>query len=350
MHNDEMLPDATQDEQGPRKKKSHTARNVLLGFLAVVLVAGTISGVYLYNLANSFNTKTQKIEHAFPEESTRPTKPTLPNGGEATNILVLGSDSRSASVDTAEKGAPSDQRSDSMMLVHIPADRKNIFITSIMRDTWVDIPGHGSAKINAAMAFGGIPLVVQTVEGILDTRIDHVAVIDFEGFKSMTDALGGVEVNVPIAFSARNFDFAKGKQVLSGDKALVFVRERYAFADGDYQRVKNQQLFMKALLGKFLTTETLTDPGKISAVVDEVSPYVSVDETLDAVAVGKLALELRNVRSGDVKSFTLPNSGTGWSADGQSIVVADQAAIDALKKALKEDKVGDYLKAEGIAN
>ncbi len=349
MHNDELLPESTQDEPTPRKK-SHTARNILLGLLAVVLVAGTVSGFYVYNLANSFNTKTQKIEHAFPAESTRPTKPVLPNGGDPMNILVLGSDSRSASVDTAEKGAPSDQRSDSMMLLHVPADRKNIYITSIMRDTWVDIPGHGSAKINAAMAFGGVPLVVQTVEGILGARIDHVAVIDFEGFKSMTDALGGVEVNVPIAFNARNFDFAKGKQVLSGDKALVFVRERYSFADGDYQRVKNQQLFLKALLGKFLTAETLTDPAKISAVVDQVSPYVSVDQSLDAVAVGKLALELRSVRSGDVQSFTLPNSGTGWSADGQSIVVPDQGAIDALKKALKEDKVGEYLKVQGIAN
>ncbi|OFI39666.1 transcriptional regulator [Arthrobacter sp. SW1] len=349
MHNDDLLPESAPEETAPQRKK-RTARNVLLGFLAVVLIAGVVSGFYVYNLANSFNTKTQKIENAFPEESTRPTKPELPNGGDAMNILVLGSDSRSAPVNTAEKGAPSDQRSDSMMLLHIPADRKNIFITSIMRDTWVEIPGHGSAKINAAMAFGGIPLVVQTVEGILDARIDHVAVIDFEGFKSMTDALGGVEVNVPLAFSTKHFDFAKGKQTLDGDHALAFVRERYAFADGDYQRVKNQQLFLKALMGKFLTTETLTNPAKISSVVDQVSPYVSVDQTLDAMAVGKLAVELRNVRAGDVESFTLPNSGTGWSEDGQSIVVPDQAAIDALKKALKEDKVGEYLAAQGIAN
>lgn len=349
MHDDDLLPEGSQDEAAPRKKP-HTARNVLLGFLAVVLVAAVVSGGYLFSLANSFNTKTQKIERAFPEESTRPSKQELPSGGDAMNILVLGSDSREASVDTAKEGSASNQRSDSMMLLHIPADRKNIFITSIMRDTWVDIPGHGSAKINAAMAFGGIPLVVQTVEGILDARIDHVAVIDFEGFKSMTDALGGVDVNVPLAFSTKEFDFAKGKQVLNGDKALAFVRERYAFSDGDYQRVKNQQIFLKALLGKFLTTETLTNPGKISAVVDQVSPYVSVDKTLDAMAVGKLAIELRSVRAGDVKSFTLPNSGTGWSADGQSIVVADQAAIDALKKALKEDKVGEYLDSQGIAN
>ena len=90
-----------------------------------------------------------------------------------------------------------------MMLVHIPADRKGAYVTSIMRDTWLDIPGHGKAKINAAFAYGGVPLAVQTLEGLLDTRIDHVAAIDFEGFKGLTDALGGVEINNPIAFSPR---------------------------------------------------------------------------------------------------------------------------------------------------
>lgn len=234
-----------------------------------------------------------------------------------------------------------------MMWVHIPADRKNIYMMSIMRDTWVQIPGHGEAKMNAAMALGGIPLVVQTLEGMFDTRLDHVAVVDFEGFKAMTDALGGVNVNVPAAFNTKQFSFPAGKQQLSGEQALAFVRERKAFSDGDYQRVKNQQLFLKALMSKFLTAETLTNPVKISSLVDTVSPYVSVDKSLDAAAVGSLALGLRNVRTADVASFTLPTSGIGTSADGQSIVLRDDAAIVKVGAALRGDTLDNFIKSIG---
>lgn len=345
----ERTADDTETEQARPRRGRRIFWGVVGGLVAVMLVGAAVVAIYVAGLAKSYDTKTQKIEEAFPAPSIRPTKPVLPNGGVAMNILVLGSDARSASLDTAEQGGASDQRSDSMMLVHVPADRRNIYIMSIMRDTWVDIPGHGAAKVNAAMAYGGIPLVVQTVEGILGVPVDHVAVIDFQGFKSMTDALGGVEVDVPIPFTARGFSFSAGQQLLSGDKALVFVRERYAFADGDYQRVKNQQIFLKALMGKILTSETLSNPARISALVDEVSPFLTVDKSLDSAAVGALVIELRNVRSADVESFTLPNSGTGWSSDGQSIVIPDQAAIDAVSAALKEDTLGQYLVASGAA-
>ncbi|WP_445154077.1 LCP family protein [Arthrobacter sp. Hor0625] len=329
--------------QRPRPKKSRTARNVLLTVVAFFLVVAVGAGVYAFNLANSFNTKSQKIEQAFPAETARPAETKT----DAVNLLLLGSDSRAAALGEAEAGGASDQRSDTMMWVHIPADRKNIYMMSIMRDTWVQIPGHGEAKMNAAMALGGIPLVVQTLEGMFDNRIDHVAVVDFEGFKAMTDALGGVTVNVPAAFNTKQFSFSAGKQQLSGEQALAFVRERKAFTDGDYQRVKNQQLFLKALMSKFLTAETLTNPVRISSLVDTVSPFVSVDKSLDATAVGSLAVGLRNVRSSDVVSFTLPTLGIGTSADGQSIVLRDDAAIAKVGAALRDDTLGEVAKTAG---
>ena len=207
---------------------------------------------------------------------------------------------------------PNGGRSDTMMLVHIPANREGVYVTSIMRDTWLDIPGHGKAKINAAFAYGGVALAVQTLEGLLDTRIDHVASIDFEGFKGLTDALGGVQINNPIAFSphgANGMNFPKGVQTLNGEEALTFVRERYAFKDGDYQRVRNQQLYVKAVMSTLLSKETLTDPAKISETVKEFAPYVAVDDTLDAVKVAKLGTSMANVRSGDMHFFTLPEQG-----------------------------------------
>lgn len=330
----------------PRPKKKKTARNVLFFFLGLFVVAAVVSTLFVAKLASDFDNKTQKIMHAFPEEANRPAAGT----SGAMNILLLGSDSRAASLDTGEAGAPSDQRSDTMMWVHIPSDGKNITMMSIMRDTWVDIPGHGEAKINAAMAFGGVPLVVQTLESAFNNRIDHVAIVDFEGFKVMTDALGGVQVGIDEPFTTvdGDFTFNAGNQLLNGVQALAFVRERYAFADGDYQRVRNQQIFLKAVMNTVLSPATLVNPLKISELVNKVSPYLAVDEELTAVKFGHLALSLRDIRSSNVISFTLPTLGTGTSVDGQSIVMRDDAAISAISQALTHDSLMSYLSANGL--
>jgi LCP family protein required for cell wall assembly len=338
-------------EDAPRRRR--TTRNVLLGFLALFVVAAVLAGVFVFNLAHSFDSNSQKIDQAFPAESLRPTKPTTGAGANATNILVLGSDSRGATLDTAEQGGASDQRSDTMMMVHIPADHKNVYAMSIMRDTWVSIPGHGDAKINAAMAFGGVPLVVQTLEGMFDTRIDHVMFVDFDGFKAIRDALGGVQINNPSTFAStpmKGHTFERGIQTLTGDEALAFVRERYAFADGDYQRVKNQQLFLKAVLAKVLTPSTLANPVTVSNLVGKFSPFVSVDKGFDAAAIAGLAVELKDVRSSNIKTFTLPNLGTGTSADGQSIVINDTKTVKEIAEAMKDDQLASYLDVHGLVH
>ena len=334
----------------PARRRRNMRRNVLLLVLGVFLVAVLGSAAFVSNLAHSFDNKAQEIPTAFPNETLRPVKPTEGPAAQAMNVLLLGSDSRGDSLNLAESGNPSNQRSDTMMWVHIPADRKNVFLMSIMRDTWVDIPGFGQAKINAAMAYGGVPLVVQTLEGMFNNRIDHVAIMDFEGFKAVTDALGGVEVDVPLRFTSLygGYTFQAGPQKLNGDKALAFVRERYAFADGDYQRVKDQQIFLKAVLNTIVSPKTLTNPLRVSDLVGKTSPYVSVDAGLNSAAVGALAISLKGIRAADVMSFTLTTLGTDTSTDGQSIVLKDQDAIDAISKALSEDSLGAYLKSAGL--
>ncbi|MFE4196507.1 LCP family protein [Paenarthrobacter sp. NPDC056912] len=339
----------------PRRQKSgkKTARNVLLGFAAAVLVADLIGGAYIFNLAQTFNSGTTKIESAFPEESTRPQKTEPVNGSAAMNILVMGSDTRGTSeVDVATE-APSDQRADTLMLVHIPADRKNVYAVSLMRDLWVDIPGHGESKINAALALGGVPLMVQTVESLFQQRIDHVAMVDFEGFKGLTDALGGVEVDVKIPFAPNSGPmkghlYQAGKQTFNGDEALAFVRERKSFSDGDYQRVRNQQAYMKAVISKTIARETLTNPVTVNSMVSAVSPFVSVDKSFDAATIGSLALGMKDIRASDTVMFTLPTLGTGTSLDGQSIVVADTTAISDIATALSKDQLGTYVTAHAL--
>lgn len=342
------------------------ALQVLLVFAVLVPM---LKNAYLFNLGRIFDSETTKIERAFPAESTRP-QPSIAGaavGGTAANpaaagalpsantrsslnILVVGSDSRAAASGKAVAGAASNQRADALMLVHIPADRTKIYSISLMRDLWVGIKDHGHAKINAALAFGGVPLMVQTVESIFGQRVDHIAMIDFEGFVGMTDAVGGVEVDIPAPFVSRHdrISFPAGPNTLDGVHALEFVRERYAFADGDYQRVRNQQAFVKALLAKNLSQDTVLNPITVHNVVSAMSPFVSVDSGLDAATVIRLARELKDVRPEDMVMFTLPTRGTGTTADGQSIVLPDLAAIDAISAAMATDTLGDYVAHNGL--
>ncbi len=381
---------STPPTPGDRGKR-HVLRNTVLVLVAVAVLVTASAGAYLFNLAQIYESGVTTIEDAFPDESTRP-KPrsqaagpgstagepggvavepgnaagepgNVPGAGPAAaeapgagngnsvTILVMGSDSRGATMEEALSGANSNQRADTLMLVHIPADRSRIFSVSLMRDLWVGIPGHREAKINAALAYGGVPLMVQTVESLFNHRIDHVAMIDFEGFVGLTDALGGVEVNItkPFVSSHESYRFKQGPYLLDGEHALEFVRERYAFSDGDYQRVRNQQAFVQALFAKNLKPETLLNPVKVHNVISAIAPFISADRGLDAAALARLALELREVRSGDMKMFTLPTLGTGTSADGQSIVIPDRTAIAGISRALADDSLDTFVANKGLA-
>ncbi|MEA5453667.1 LCP family protein [Sinomonas sp. JGH33] len=328
---------------------------VLLSALLVVVLAAVAALIYLGTLSRSFDTQTKKLETVFPSESARPPAASpAADGKAALNILLVGSDSRDATIFQAESGTPSNQRSDTMMVVHVPADRKNVYVISIMRDLWVPIPGHGSAKINAALAFGGVPLMVQTIESVLGQRLDHVVFMDFEGFKSLTDAVGGVPVTVPKAFTAQqsgNTRFEAGTQTMNGTQALAFVRERYAFPDGDYQRVRNQQIFLKALVTKLATPQTLANPVTLANVVNELSSYLTVDSGFNSGAVVSLGLELGKVRPGDIVTFTLPTNGTGWSPDSQqSIVLFNQPATSGLADAMAKGTMPQYVADNKLQN
>jgi len=324
-----------------REKKPHRVRNgIILGVVALLVIVAGTAAFYTLNLARTFDNKRVVAEEVFPEDSLRPPapKPESPSYG-SQNILLLGADVRGKiSSDIDEVGGG---RADTIMVMHIPADRENVQVMSIMRDNWVPIPGRGHAKINAALAFGRIPLMVATVEDFIGARIDHVAVIDFDGFKGLTDALGGVTVNSTKAFKADGYTFQEGPQKLDGDAALAFVRERKSFADGDYQRARNQQIFMKAVVDRFLSKDVLTSPGKISDSVSTFAPYLTVDEGLNSGYLGGLAWEMRDIRSSDIRFFTSPTLGTGW-AEKQSIVKPDWDRIDEIREHFQNDTLHEY--------
>jgi LCP family protein required for cell wall assembly len=240
----------------PRSRRRRRLRAAAIAFGVVVALVGTVVGgsaILLHDLVGG-NLTTLPASQAFPDEAGRPA---ASHG--AKNILLLGSDSRQKTGEHDLETAGS-QRADTMMLVHVSADRKHVSVMSILRDLYVPVPGHSDAKINASLAWGGTRLAVETLEDLLGARIDHVAIIDFAGLADMTRSLGGVWVDNPQAFTAaRGGDrfYPAGPIQLEGDRALVFARERYAFATGDYQRVANQQLLLKGILGRLLGRDIL---------------------------------------------------------------------------------------------
>lgn len=312
------------------------AAGSLLGIATVVAV---LAAAFVGGLARSFDEHTEVLAEPFPT-GARPS-PT----GTAEDILLIGSDSRAALDPDGDHTAGG--RSDTLMLAHVPADRRHVYLVSIMRDSWVDIPGHGTAKINAAYSWGGIPLTVQTVEQLLDVRIDHVAEIDFAGFASMTDALGGVTVQSSTDFTARGRHFTQGPNHLDGEQALAFVRERYAFSDGDQARVRNQQAFLQGVFRQALSRGTLTDPGRIGDLVTATSEHLAVDPGLDVPTIARLGWSLRHLDADDLVTVTMPIDGSGTSPDGQSFVRLNELERRALSQSLRSDDLQRWVDSHG---
>jgi LCP family protein required for cell wall assembly len=308
---------------------------------AVAAALAVVTSAFIGGLAQRYDAGRTVLDDPFPS-GARPH-----DDGDALDVLLIGSDSRER-LDPQHDGAGGG-RSDTLMLAHVSADRRHVSLMSILRDSWVDVPGHGTAKINAAYSWGGVPLTVQTVEQLLGVRIDHVAEIDFAGFVGMTDALGGVTVQSPATFDARGHHFVQGPNELDGAAALTFVRERYAFPDADHTRVRNQQAFMRALLDRVLSADTLTDPGAVQRFVSSTSEYLSVDPGLTFPTLVDLGWSLRGIRPHDLETFTLPTAGSGTSPDGQSFVEVDRSELTSLTIALRSDDVEGWLAGHAAA-
>ena len=263
--------------------------------------------------------------------------------GPGKNILLLGSDTRTG----ADAALVSGSRADTIMLMHIPADGKGVYIVSIMRDTWVNIPGYGTAKVNAALNYGGISLQVATIENLVGVKIDHVAEIEFEGFKSLVNAIGGVDVQVPFAFTSNIWTFTPGLMHLNGSSALSFVRERYSFADGDYQRVRNQRAFLRGLYNTMKAKGALNNIASFQSSIESLTDYMRVDSGLNAAQIAQIAAPVLTSGDTTMRMTTLPNAGPGWSYDGQSIILVNQEANARLARALQTDTMDQFMATYG---
>ncbi|WP_022872259.1 LCP family protein [Nesterenkonia alba] len=338
-------PGTSRRKSGAPRRTRRVGRivGITLGSLCVLLIAGlVISGLYLRNLQTTFDDNRNVIEGLELEDETSYRTP------EGTiNILLLGTDSRGdQESDYRSQLGEEGERSDTMMFVHIPADRSGVYVMSIMRDLWVEIPGEGMGRVNSAFSFGQEDLVVAMVEEMLYTHIDHVAIIDFDGFSDLTTALGGVYVDNPHSFSAgqRNPDFyPEGTIRLEGDNALRYVRERRSFPTGDYVRVENQQRVVRAIVERFLSGDTLSNPQRVFDVVESITPYMEVDSALNAETVAGYALDMTHLRGHDVHMFTMPGGEHHTTTAGAEVILPDEEAMTLLRRSLANDNMDGFM-------
>ncbi|MGO1383674.1 MAG: LCP family protein [Arachnia sp.] len=333
------------DEDAPkeqRRKKRMRDRWVLLsiiGILVVALVAvGVVLGYYGKATKDALDSVTREPTLMPTNTENRPSPVPTKTGASnpPLNLVLMGTDAR----DTSERG-----RSDVLIVMHIPGDRQDAYLISLPRDYWVDIPGRGNAKINAAYSFGGPALTVETVEQLLDIPIDHTAIINFDGFINVIDALGGVTVTNRQASSSGGFTFPEGQVSLTGESALQFVRERKNLSDGDFGRAERQRDVLKAIVTKLTSRGVLTNPGQFRDAVTTLAPNFTVDSGLDNSRIVDIGLGMRISGGDDIKSLLAPIDGFGTSSDGQSIVNVDGKRLDEMAAALRNDTMNEYYEA-----
>ncbi|MER7560008.1 LCP family protein [Nocardioides sp. NPDC126508] len=313
--------------------------------IAFVVLVGAVTGTGWY-LAHRLDEQVRTVD-VFSGLDERPEA--AGDAAGALNILLLGTDGRTGGEATTGSEAtaswtPGEQRADTMMLLHLSADRRSASVVSIPRDSWVRIPGQGKAKVNAAFSEGGPRLSVQTVEKLTGVRIDHVAWVDWAGFEEIGDLLGGVEVYIPetVHDSARHRTWTKGTHLLTGEEALLYVRQRYGLPGGDLDRVKRQQYVLRSILRGLRQSVDPKDPKKAYDLLDIITRHLTVDSGFSGGDLRGLALDLARMPSSDLTFFTAPVSGLGREGK-QSVVYLDKRKGRHLWAAVREDEVEDWL-------
>jgi LCP family protein required for cell wall assembly len=306
----------------------------VIGVVLLLLITG---GYIFYN----YQTFVSGITHIDAIAASN--KPQNDLDGQAQNILLVGDDSRPSDMtpqlaqelhagpDTGENNT------DSMMVLHVPADGSKATLISFPRDSWVDIPGYGMNKLNAAYALGsehggdaaGAQLLIKTIQNLTGLTIDHYVEVSLLGFYNIAQALGPIQVclNEAVNDSYSGANFPAGTSTLNAAQALAFVRQRHGLPNGDLDREVRQQYFLSVEAHKFLSAGTLLNPVKLHNALKAISGSIKTDPGLNLIS---LAGQMRGLSGGNITSATIPISGTPTiyvDGDAVDIVKVDTAAM-----------------------
>lgn len=292
----------------PRKKRKGLVKKIILSVISLILVCIIGIGAVINQLLSSveYNQAGHK-KNIYVDESK------LYSDLRVTNILLVGVDRRQDDVAS---------RSDTLMLMSIDKVNKSIKMTSFLRDSWVDIPGKKYAKLNAASTWGGMQLVMDTLEYNFNVQIDHYVMVDFKMFQDIVNALGGIDVEITEKEAKYMRDVVHlknikaGKSVhLNGGEALWYCRIRYL--DTDFKRTERQRKVMTAIIGKVKEQS----PTKIMQIARDVLPDIETDMTKNDLALLGVGAILKYIRY-DMMQASIPKDGTWKNArkNGQAVL------------------------------
>ena len=263
----------------------------------IALIAGIVVLIVILVAVSSYFWADGKLNKSV-------TLPATTAASAGTNWLIVGSDSRQGlsrtQRDTLHVGSSGSSDSDSLMLLHMGGPKP--VLISIPRDSYVPIPGHGDNKINAALAFGGPTLLIQTVENATGLRINHYMGIGFDGLVTVVNTVGGVRICLPQAIqdSYSGVNLSKGCHNLNGTQALAFVRDRHSFATSDLQRIQDQRAFLKALLSKATSPGVYLNPFTAYPFASTAAGSIAVDKGTSLYDLIQAGLALRGAQTGTV--------------------------------------------------
>lgn len=312
------------DYQQRRKKsarRSIAKRALLTTLLSVVVVAIAAVALWMVSVQTRLNNPrviNNDLRSSLKEQ---------PVNSDPYYVLLLGTDGRPGETE---------YRADSIILARVDPAQKRVTLLSIPRDTYVTWKG-SQMKINAVHFYDGAAGMVQIVNELCGVKISHYAEVNFDGLAGITNAVGGVTVDVDQYMrDTENFsgvtELYAGRQTLNGEQALFYTRCRYAFADSDYTRMRHQRTFIKALLSQVLSSG---DPVKIASIINSVADMVVTDLSVsDAISLASQMVGL-NAESGIYTAY-VPS--TPETIGDQSYVIADDDALAEMMKLIDQGK------------
>ena len=338
-----------------KPKKKHTVLTVLLSTLVVLALVTGLGVVFAYRHLQGNITATNPFEEVDdrPEDyDTGPKKPL--------RILVMGLDTREGEGNKVD-GETGAEGSDTTILLHVSADRSRAYGISIPRDSLVErpdcgptneIPGASRAMWNTAFSRGGAACTIEQFEQNTGVRIDDSIVVDFNGFKGMVDAVGGVPMCIPydIYDPKTKKTIKEGERELMGDEALSYVRLRYIGSGSDLDRIVRQQNFAASLVNKVVSKGTLARFDRVFRFLNAATKSLTVSEGLgDLKKLAGMGLSLNEVGLDQVQFLTVPNQPASddpnrveWSPEAETLwkkLAKDKPLTEELTgKAVRADK------------
>ncbi|MQA87845.1 MAG: LytR family transcriptional regulator [Streptosporangiales bacterium] len=299
--------------------RRRAAAGVAVALTAAVLAAG-LAAVGAYRKLEG------NVDHDDVDAGLGSSRPA---DSPATNILVVGSDTRAGQGSGYGKQVAG-ARADTLLVLHLAPARDRAVAVSLPRDSWVRIPscrrpdGSWSApvttKLNASLAIGGPACTWKTIEALTGVHLDHFVQVDFAGFKDMVDALGGIPVCLPqpVDDPDSHLDLPAGASTVDGEQALAFVRARHTLGDGsDLDRIERQQDFMAAMVRKATSNDLLSDPARLYRFLDAATQALRTDEGFGIDDLARLAHDLDGLHPHQVRFVTVPVHDRG---DGANVI------------------------------